>query len=68
MARGSIVSTTAGDVETLVVVNCAGLQCDRVTAMSGEKPAAKIVPFRGEYFALKPDAHHLCKNLIYPVP
>ena len=36
--------------------------------MSGEKPAAKIVPFRGEYFELKPEAHHFCKNLIYPVP
>ena len=36
--------------------------------MCGEKPAAKIVPFRGEYFELKPEAHHLCKNLIYPVP
>ena len=66
--QGVIVSTTAGDIETLVVINCAGLQCDRVTAMSGEQPAAKIVPFRGEYFALKPDVHHLCKNLIYPVP
>jgi L-2-hydroxyglutarate oxidase len=66
--QGMILSTTAGDIETLVVVNCAGLHCDRVTAMSGEKAAAKIVPFRGEYFALKPDAHHLCKNLIYPVP
>jgi (S)-2-hydroxyglutarate dehydrogenase len=66
--QGVILSTTAGDVETLVVVNCAGLQCDRVTAMSGEQPAAKIVPFRGEYFALKPAVHHLCKNLIYPVP
>jgi L-2-hydroxyglutarate oxidase len=64
----AILSTTAGDFEALVVVNCAGLQCDRVTAMSGERPAAKIVPFRGEYFALKPTAHHLCKNLIYPVP
>jgi L-2-hydroxyglutarate oxidase len=66
--QGVIVSTTAADIETLVVINCAGLQCDRVTAMSGEQPAAKIVPFRGEYFALKPDVHHFCKNLIYPVP
>jgi L-2-hydroxyglutarate oxidase len=66
--QGVVLSTTAGDLETLMVVNCAGLQCDRVTTMSGEQPAAKIVPFRGEYFALKPDAHHLCKNLIYPVP
>ena len=66
--QGVVLSTTAGDLETLMVVNCAGLQCDRVTTMSGEQPAAKIVPFRGEYFALKPDAQHLCKNLIYPVP
>jgi (S)-2-hydroxyglutarate dehydrogenase len=67
-ARGMIVASTAGDVEALQVVNCAGLQCDRVTALSGAKPAARIVPFRGEYYALKPAAHHLCKNLIYPVP
>jgi L-2-hydroxyglutarate oxidase len=67
-AQAVIVATTAGDLEARQVVNCAGLQSDRVTAMSGQKPAAKIVPFRGEYFALKPEAHHLCKNLIYPVP
>ena len=58
----------AGDVKARQAVNCAGLQCDRVTAMSGETPGAKIVPFRGEYFELKPEAHHFCKNLIYPVP
>jgi (S)-2-hydroxyglutarate dehydrogenase len=63
-----VVSSTAGEVHAQQVVNCAGLQCDRVTAMSGEKPAAKIVPFRGEYFALKPEAQQLCNNLIYPVP
>ena len=63
-----IVTTTAGQVEAKQVVNCAGLHCDRVTAMSGQKPDAKIIPFRGEYYELKPEAHHLCKNLIYPVP
>jgi len=66
--EGVVLSSTAGDFEALQVVNCAGLQCDRVTAMSGAKPGAKIIPFRGEYFALKPEAHHFCKNLIYPVP
>ncbi len=64
----SVVQTTAGDVTAKLVVNCAGLQCDRVTKMTGVKPAAKIVPFRGEYFVLKPEAEHLCKTLIYPVP
>ncbi len=63
-----ILTTAAGEVEARQVVNCAGLHCDRVTAMSGQKPDAKIVPFRGEYFELKPEATHLCKNLIYPVP
>jgi L-2-hydroxyglutarate oxidase len=50
------------------VVTCAGLHCDRVTTMSRQTLDAKIVPFRGEYYALKPAAHDLCRNLIYPVP
>ena len=39
-----------------------------MAALSGEKPPAKIIPFRGEYFELKPEAEHLVRNLIYPVP
>ncbi len=62
------VETTAGAYPARYVVNCAGLQCDRVTLMSGQQPAAKIVPFRGEYFELRPEAQHLCRNLIYPTP
>jgi L-2-hydroxyglutarate oxidase len=60
--------TTIGDVTARLVVNCAGLHCDRITARSGQTPAAKIIPFRGEYYEVRPDAHYLCKNLIYPVP
>ena len=68
-SNGKVVLTSgAGDVEAAQVVNCAGLHCDRVTAMSGQVPDAKIIPFRGEYFELTPEATHLCKNLIYPVP
>lgn len=63
-----VVGTTTGDFEAKLVVNCGGLYSDRILQMSGEKPAAKIIPFRGEYFELKPSAVHLCKNLIYPVP
>jgi L-2-hydroxyglutarate oxidase len=66
--EGVVVHSTAGQVLAKYVVTCAGLQCDRVTAMSGQTLDAKIVPFRGEYYALKPAAHHLCRNLIYPVP
>ncbi len=65
---GVIVATTAGDFQARQVVNCAGLHSDRVTAMGVRKPEARIVPFRGEYYALAPEARHLCKNLIYPVP
>lgn len=57
-----------GEFEGAHLVNCAGLHSDRVTAMTGERPTAKIVPFRGEYFELKPSARRLCRNLIYPVP
>jgi (S)-2-hydroxyglutarate dehydrogenase len=63
-----VLETTAGDVEAKLVVNCAGLHSDRVTAMSGQRPEVKIVPFRGEYYELEPSAERLCRNLIYPVP
>jgi (S)-2-hydroxyglutarate dehydrogenase len=64
----TVVKTTAGDFESRFVVNCTGLHCDRVTRMSGQEPEAKTVPFRGEYFDLLPEAQHLCRTLIYPVP
>jgi L-2-hydroxyglutarate oxidase len=65
---GVVVHSTNGDVIAQCVVTCAGLQCDRVAAMSGQDLGAKIIPFRGEYYALTPEACSLCRNLIYPVP
>jgi len=50
------------------VANCAGLQSDRVARLAGETPPVQIVPFRGEYYRLTPDAEHLVRHLIYPVP
>lgn len=64
----AVVESEVGDCEARLVVNCAGLQSDRVTRLTGQAPAAKIVPFRGEYFELKPSAQHLCRHLVYPVP
>ncbi len=64
----SVVITRQGEFTAPLVINCAGLHCDRLMRMAGEKPAAKIVPFRGEYYELVPEAQHLCRNLIYPVP
>lgn len=63
-----VLHTTSGDVEAHQAINCAGLFSDRIAKLAGADPAARIVPFRGEYFELTPEAHHLCRNLIYPVP
>ncbi len=50
------------------LVNCAGLHSDRVARLCGVEPGTKIVPFRGEYYELRPERRYLVKNLIYPVP
>lgn len=60
--------TTAGDFSGDFLINCAGLHCDRVAENAGEKREARIVPFRGEYYKLKPSAQSLVRHLIYPVP
>jgi L-2-hydroxyglutarate oxidase len=67
-ADGLVVETTAGPVRAKLLVNCAGLQSDRVARLCGVDPGVRIVPFRGEYYELKPQAEHLCRHLIYPVP
>ncbi len=63
-----VAETGAGDFESDYMVNCAGLQCDRVCSLAGDKPALQIIPFRGEYYMLKPERQYLVRNLIYPVP
>ena len=63
-----IVETTAGEFEADFLINCAGLQCDRVAQLAGERRDVRIVPFRGEYYKLRPERQHLVRNLIYPVP
>ena len=64
----AVVESTAGEFAALQVVNCAGLYSDRITRLSGVKPTAMIVPFRGEFYALREEYHHLVRMLIYPVP
>jgi len=68
--NGVVVRTEQGDFTARFLVNCAGLYSDRVARMAAGKAAipAKIVPFRGEYYDVKPDRRYLVKNLIYPVP
>jgi len=50
------------------IVNCAGLHCDRVAELAGEKRDVRIVPFRGEYYKIRPERQNLVRHLIYPVP
>lgn len=65
---GFRLGTSSGAVSSRFVVNCAGLQCDRVARMAGVDPQLKIVPFRGEYYELVEERRSLVCNLIYPVP
>lgn len=66
---GDFVLTTAkGDVTCRHLINCGGLQCDRVARLCGVNPGLQVVPFRGEYYELVPERWSLVKNLIYPVP
>ena len=62
------VVTNQGDLAATYIINCAGLQCDRVARMDGVEPKMKIVPFRGDYYELTEQAKEKVKNLIYPVP
>jgi L-2-hydroxyglutarate oxidase LhgO len=62
------VETEAGPVSTRHLINCAGLHSDRVAALMGIRPEVQIIPFRGEYYMLKPERRSLVRGLIYPVP
>lgn len=62
-----VAHTTRGELVSDYVVTCGGLQADRLAAAAGEKTDVRIVPFRGDYYKLKPEREHLVRNLIYPV-
>ena len=72
VANQWLIETTRGEHRALRLVTCAGLQSDRVAAMTQEKSGRlrdiRIVPFRGEYYGLRADRQYLVRNLIYPVP
>lgn len=63
-----VIDTNQGSFRSRFLINCAGLHSDRVTKRAGVEADLKIVPFRGEYYQLKPEKRHLVKHLIYPVP
>ncbi|HVP54570.1 MAG TPA: L-2-hydroxyglutarate oxidase [Candidatus Eisenbacteria bacterium] len=64
----NLVETAAGAFRAAYVINCAGLYSDAITRMAGCKTDLEIIPFRGEYYEVKPARRWLVRNLIYPVP
>lgn len=68
-SNGTIhVETTAGDITAKHLINCAGLHADKVASMMGVDTGVRIIPFRGEYYSLKPEKTSLINGLLYPVP
>lgn len=63
-----IVKSNNDAVTADLVINCAGLYSDKIAAINEPGLDTRIVPFRGEYYMIKPEKQHLVKNLIYPVP
>ncbi len=67
--NGNLVAeTNSGHFEASWLINCAGLYSDHVAESAGVRPDIQIVPFRGEYYELKPEAENLVNGLIYPMP
>ena len=64
----STVVTTTQTISTKLIINCAGLFSDKIAAINEPDLQVKIIPFRGEYYMIKPEKQYLVKNLIYPVP
>lgn len=67
MADERVLETTGGPIAARDLIVCAGRQADRLAAMTGT-PGPRIVPFRGDYYVLRPEAAPLVHGLIYPVP
>ncbi len=65
---GFVLETNQGPITCKNVINCAGLQSDRVARMCGVEPGLQILPFRGEYYEINPEKEYLVNNLVYPVP
>ncbi len=63
-----VVETTGDNYVTNKIISCAGLFSDRIANLTEKTNDLRIIPFRGEYFKLKPEKEYLVKNLIYPVP
>ena len=66
--EGYTLRSSSDEVQATYLITCGGLFSDRLATLSGSPPGIQVVPFRGEYFILQPEAEYLCNGLIYPVP
>ena len=67
-SEGLVIETTGNEVHSQALINCGGLQSDLIAQMTGSTHGLRIVPFRGEYYELRPESRKLVRGLIYPVP
>jgi len=65
---GNIVESAAGAFAAAFIINCAGLYSDKIARLAGADIELQIIPFRGEYYEIRPERRYLIRNLIYPVP
>lgn len=63
-----VINSPNREIKTRYTISCAGLYSDHIAKLAGLKPPHKIVPFRGEFYALSPEASKMVRGLIYPVP
>ncbi|MEA5476240.1 L-2-hydroxyglutarate oxidase [Pseudanabaena galeata UHCC 0370] len=68
ISEGKEIDTSQGIFATRMLINCGGLQSDHLAKLGNVDPQIQIIPFRGEYYELKPEKRYLVKTLIYPVP
>ena len=66
--QNSVIQTNSNTIETRLIVNTAGLYSDRIALMTVNNPGVRIIPFRGEYYKIRPEKEYLVRGLIYPVP
>lgn len=64
----TVIRTPGGEIRARTLVNCAGLHSDKIAAAAGDRPAVRIMPFRGEYAEIRPGRRGLVNNPVYPVP
>ncbi len=65
---GLRLSTARGEFHTKFLVNCAGLYADTIARMAGATPDVRLIPFRGDYYMIRPERGDLVRGMIYPVP